>query len=49
MGLATQTETDNISIDPVVVVDEEQNANLNLVVQPDLTDGGSLPTPLRPP
>ncbi|MEP4197846.1 MAG: tandem-95 repeat protein, partial [Aliishimia sp.] len=43
VGVATQTETDNISIDSVVVVDEEGVVDLNLVVQPALTDGGSLP------
>ncbi|MDX1742727.1 MAG: Ig-like domain-containing protein, partial [Ruegeria sp.] len=43
VGVATQTETDNISIDSVIVVDEEGVADLNLVVQPALTDGGSLP------
>ncbi len=43
VGMATQTEVDNISIAPVIVIDEEQVADLSLVVQPDLTDGGTLP------
>ncbi|MGJ8596651.1 Ig-like domain-containing protein, partial [Sulfitobacter sp.] len=43
IGVATQTETDNISIGSVIVVDEDGLADLNLVVQPALTDGGSLP------
>lgn len=43
IGFATQTETDNISIDPVIVLDEEDIVDLGLVVQPALTDGGKLP------